>query len=293
MLDSAERERYRGHDTADALIEDSYLSELVRHVLGGWIAMLYAKGDESYSGSPRTSNIYVVAGYIGSAGQWYDFDWRWRKSMRALGIEHIGCHASACRSGKKEYEDFSEQKRDEIQHRLIADIADSHIFGCVASSDLDGWRSRREMFSQFLGKNQRKFNEPHVIVHRQCVLLMLNKTAEATKEPIAFVFDRNKDAGGRAREWYHLDLKNKKLDAPNMMGPHYRSRLGPIVEDDRMKVLGLQAADILANSAYRYLSGIDSWQWGELIAPKRITVLPFDESYWQSVEDHFKAEAQK
>jgi hypothetical protein len=212
--------------------------------------------------------------------------------MRALGIEHIGCHAAACRTGKKQYAEFLPEKRDEIQRKLIEAITDSHIFGCVAASELDGWRSRRELFAQLLGKNLRKFNEPHVIAHRQCVLLMLHKTEEATKEPIGFVFDRNKDAGGRATEWYRSDIKNKKLDAPNMMGPYFRSRLGPIAEDDRMKVLGLQAADMLANSAYRYLSGIDSWQWDDLIAPKRISVAEFRESYWQSVEDAFKAEAQ-
>jgi hypothetical protein len=254
------------------------------------MAMLYARGDESYSGSPRSSRWYVVAGYVASAAQWFDFDWRWRKAMRALGIEHIGCHAADCRTGKRQYQEFVPEKRDEIQRRLIEAIADSHIFGCVAANDLDGWRDRREMFARFLGKDLRKFNEPHVITHRQCVLLMLHKT-EATKMPIGFVFDQNRDAGGRAKEWYRSDVKDKKLDAPDKMGPDYRRRLGPIAEDDRMRVLGLQAADMLANSTHRYLRGKDSWQWDALIAPNRISVAKFDESYWQSVEDHFKAEA--
>jgi len=217
--------------------------------------MLYARADESYSGSPRRSKFYVVAGYVASAGQWYEFDRRWRRAMRELGIEHLGCHASNCRSGRAEYESYSRAQRGTMRRRLIEAIAESGLFGCVAVSDLDGWRARRWRFAELLGKDEVKFNEPHILAHRQCVHLMLWKTEQATTARIAFVFDRNKDTGGRAKEWYSRDLKNKKLDSPDMMGPSYRSRLGPYDEADRMRVLGLQAADMLAYTAHRYFSG--------------------------------------
>ncbi len=244
--------------------------------------MLYARGDESYADSPRTTKIYVVAGYVASAGQWWEFDRRWRKSMRALGIETLGCHASRCATGAKPYHDLTPHKRHEIQHRLIQDIADSGIFGCVAVSDLDGWRSRRELFSKFLGKDQKKFNEPHLLAHRQCVLFMFHKTESATKEPIAFVFDQNTDAGGRAREWYNVTIRSSALPA------ELRARMGPYGEAERMKVLGLQAADILAYSAFRHFSGRPSWQWNELIEAKRVAAMLFDETYWQSLEDDLR-----
>jgi hypothetical protein len=58
--------------------------------LGEWIAMLHARGDESYGGSPRTTRIYVVAGYVASVSRWWEFDRRWRKTMRELGIAEPG-----------------------------------------------------------------------------------------------------------------------------------------------------------------------------------------------------------
>lgn len=247
--------------------------------------MLHARGDESYSDSPRTTKFYVVAAYVGSPGQWWEFDRRWRKSMQTLRIEQIGCHASKCATGAKPYRDFAPQQRHEIQRRLIVDIADSGIFGCVAVSQLDGWRTRRQMFSDYLGKDNKKFNEPHLLAHRQCVLLMFRVTGDATQEPIAFVFDRNTDTGGRAREWYHQTIRSSSL-------PHEElARMGPYSEGDRMKTLGLQAADILAYAAFRHFSGKPSWQWDELIAPKRVAAMLFDESYWQTIEDDMAAAA--
>lgn len=199
--------------------------------------------------------------------------------MRALGIEHLGCHASKCATGAKPYNDFAPQQRHEVQRRLIADIADSGIFGCVAASELAGWRKRKELFSEWLGKDNKKFNEPHLLAHRQCVLLMFRVTGDATTEPIAFVFDRNTDTGGRAREWYHLTMKSSSLPADEI------ARMGPYSEGDRMTTVGLQAADMLAYSAFRHFIGKPSWQWTELVAPKRVSTMVFDESYWRLLED--------
>src|SRR5947208_3284197 len=119
--------------------------------------MLFAQCDESYSGSPTTSKFYVVAGYIGTHSQWFEFDRRWRKAMRELQIEHIGCHATDCRNGEKQYKNYSVAERHLMRRRLIEAIAESQIFGCVAVSDLDGWRARREKFSNFLGKDEMQY----------------------------------------------------------------------------------------------------------------------------------------
>jgi hypothetical protein len=203
--------------------------------------------------------------------------------MKALGIEHLGCHASKCSTNNPPYKVFSDTQRHEIQRRLIDAILDSRIFGCVAVSELDGWRKRRKLLSEFLGKDNKKFNEPHLLAHRQCVLLMFKVTEPATKEPISFVFDQNTDAGGRAREWYHETMKSSSLPAGEL------ARMGPYADGERMKTLGLQAADMLAYAAFRHFSGKSSWQWDALIARKTITAMTFDESYWQILEDEANA----
>jgi hypothetical protein len=160
------------------------------------LKMLFACGDESYSGSPRSSKYYVVAAYVASFGRWYEFDRRWRKAMRELGIQDMGFQAADCRYGQKLRAKFSAEERGKVRRRLIDAIAESEIFGCAAVCDLDGWRLRRAKFSTLLGKTEMKFNEPHIITHHQCVHLLLYKTERATREAISFVFDRNTDTGG-------------------------------------------------------------------------------------------------
>ena len=65
--------------------------------------------------------------------------------------------------------------------------------------------------------------------------------------------------------------------------------MGPYVDGDRMKTLGLQAADMLAYASFRHFSGKPSWQWNALIAPKQLTAMIFDDSYWQVLEDEATA----
>lgn len=249
--------------------------------------MLLARIDESYEGSPRDTKIYIVAGYVSSYAQWWEFDRRWRNSMRALGIEAIGCHASKCATGAKPYDGMSASERNTIQQRLIEAIVGSGIFGCVAASDLDGWRKRRQAFSDLLGKDDKKYNEPHLMAIRQCVMLMFEQTERVTKEPIRFTFDQHREAGGRVREWC------LQLATSNAMPADYRARMASCEEDDRTRVLGLQAADLLAYAAFRHFADRPSWQWDELVKAKNMTVMPFDEDYWQTIEDALKKEAAK
>lgn len=169
--------------------------------------------------------------------------------------------------------------RNRIQRQLIDDIHDAGIFGCVAVTQLDGWRKRRELFSEFLGKDQKKFNEPHLLAHRQCIHLMLRITEEATKEPIRFEFDQNEDTGGRAREWYHLTVKSNATPTAEV------ARMGPYFDKKRTETIGLQAADLLARSAFRYFNGDPSWQWNALTANHKVRHLLFNEPYWQQLEE--------
>jgi hypothetical protein len=224
-----------------------------------------------------------VAGYVSSYAQWWEFERRWRRATTLLGIESLGCHASKCATGAKPYDVFTAARRGEIQAALIDAIRDSGIFGCVAASELAGWQKRRQLLTDYLGKDNKKFNEPHLLAHRQCVLLMFQVTEVATAEPIRFVFDRNKDTGGRAREWYHQTMKTSSLP------PEEIKRMGPYSESDRITTPGLQAADILAYAAFRHFSGKPSWQWDALIASKQVTAMVFGESYWQVLEDEATA----
>jgi hypothetical protein len=224
--------------------------------------MLYAYCDESFSSDLKTTPIYVVAGFLGDREQWTLFEELWRESMRDLDITEIGCHTAKCAYGGKGYEHMSSPKRKEIQTRLMVDIIASKLFGVVAIIDMAGYREFRSRFSALLAPKDRQYNEPHVLAARHCVQQMCLETREATNEPISFVFDRNESFGSRAEDWYKMESRHKES--------WYHSRLGPFVHEDRMKAVGLQAADMLAYAAFRHFSHRSDWHWRELTGARRI-----------------------
>lgn len=256
--------------------------------------MLHARCDESYpGGDPNEARIYVVAGFLGSAEQWNEFDAMWRRDVKTLGIEVDGLHTSKCAVGAKPYRDLTTEQRYEIQYRMIVDIAAARLYGCAAVSDQTYYFSRRAAFDAFLGEKNKKFNAPHVITTRQCINLMLLSTEETTSEPIAMIVDQNSAFGGRVEEWYRMDLHNTKLDDPEMMGQNYRRRLGGLSQGSRMEVLGLQAADLLAYASLRQALcerdlGKPSWQWRDLTSAVRMRYFTFGEAYWTEMEEMVK-----
>jgi uncharacterized protein DUF3800 len=210
--------------------------------------------------------------------------------MQTLKIADIGLHASKCANGAKPYLGISIKERDEIQYRLIVDIVAAKLHGCLAISELDGYRKREQTYLNFIQKHHQKYIRVHILAVRQCVHLMQRFTEPVTTEPISFVMDRNKEFGKRAYEWYHADINNAELDGPM---PGYRARLGPYAEDERMRVLGLQAADLIAYAAFRHFSGLPSWQWDELKNGIGIMDFLFDDSYWETLERDMRAYAER
>jgi hypothetical protein len=263
---------------------DSPVGQLARLVCRGdrrYLGMLHAYCDESYSSDQRTTPVYVVAGFVGVAEQWEYFESLWRETTRALGIEAFGCHASKCANGRKDYEGMSDERRREIQYRLIVDIAAARLDGAVSIIDMDGYRSVQGRIKSFLDKRHQQYVAPHVMAVRQCVMQMCLLTQDFTLDPIAFVFDTDNGFGGRAKAWYDLDRKNRRVA--------HRARLGPFVHADRLEVLGLQAADMLAYAAFRHASGKPAWQWKELEKAISISVFTTDAEFWPGLVDELYA----
>lgn len=239
--------------------------------------MFAAYCDESYGGDHRTTPYYVVAGFCGPTNAWERFETYWKDTMRELRITQFGLHASKCANGAKPYHELTAEQRREIQHRMIVDIRASRpLMGVYAAVDMKAFRPRRKTISDYLGKDHKKYNEPHVIAMRSCVQLMAQLTEDAHHDKLAFIFDRNKEFGRRAFEWYNLDVRNPLIS--------YHTRLGPFTEDDRMISVGLQAADLLAYSAYRHLTDSrDRWQWTELNQAAHIVPYVDGETVWSQL----------
>jgi hypothetical protein len=240
--------------------------------------MLYAYLDESYTGDLKTTPEYVVAGFIGTASEWSNFEDLWRQSMKELGIVKIGCHANRCAGGAPPYDGMSVEERKKIQYRLIVDIAAARLFGAVSIIDMEAYRKHRQAFSDSLVPEARQYNEAHVLAVRQCVQHMCLMTEEVTTEPITFIVDRNQQFGKRAKAWYEFSVKNRD--------DRHSKRFGPYSEESSMEKVGLQAADMLAYAAMREVIGNPGWQWSTILSGVRLG-RPFrtSEYFWSEIAE--------
>lgn len=240
--------------------------------------MLYAYLDESYTGDLKTTPEYVVAGFIGTAREWSNFEDLWRRSMKELGIEKIGCHANRCAGGARPYDGMSPKVRNEIQYRLIVDIVAARLFGAVSIIDMKAYRKHRQAFRDSLVPEARQYNEAHVLAVRQCVQHMCLITEKVTTERITFVVDRNQQFGKRAKAWYVSSMKDRD--------ERHSKRFGPYSEESSMEKVGLQAADMLAYAAMREAIGNPGWQWTTILSGVRLE-RPFrtSEDFWSEIAE--------
>jgi len=221
------------------------------------MAMFQAIGDESYFHSVESTPFYVVAGYLGTTDSWAHFESLWRESMHELKIERIGLHASACEAGRGDYNGMPESRRRDMEYRLIVDIAASGVWAVGAAIEMAAYRNHAPTFDRFLGGKYKKYNKPYLLAVRNWVASLGLVTEHLkSREPIAFVLDRNGEFWRRAEEWYHLDINNEEVE--------YRHRLGAFAQDSRMNAVGLQAADLFAFSWMRHLTNRPPWHWKEL-----------------------------
>lgn len=240
--------------------------------------MLYAYLDESYTGDLKTTPEYVVAGFIGTAREWQYFEELWQGTMKELGIQRIGCHANRCAGGAPPYDRFTPDERRQIQYRLIVDIAAADLFGTASIIDMESYRKHRAAFSSALVPEARQYNEAHVLAVRQCVQHFCLTTESMTAEPITFVVDRNQQFGKRAKAWYEMSMKSRN--------DRHSRRFGPYSEEDSMKAVGLQAADMIAYAAMREAIGNPGWQWNTMLSAVNVG-RPFrtSEKFWSEIAD--------
>jgi len=246
------------------------------------IAMLQALGDESFAHSVDKTEYYVVAGYLGNADSWANFEANWRSTMKELGITAIGLHASPLEAGLGDYYGMLERRRREIEYRVVVDIAASNLLGFIAAIDMVAYRKHEDKLSASLGPRWGEFNRPHLLtvrnwVHSMCMAL----TPLKSRDKIAFVLDRNGEFFKRAHEWYQIDINSEAIE--------WRDRLGQLSEDNRNDAVGLQAADLLAFSAMRQLSNRPPWHWKELTEATKIVITVADDSYWSEVANGLPA----
>ena len=199
---------------------------------GRWVSeavfvQFIAKIDES--GTHRDSPFMIMAGYAARLGEWNRFDVKWRKHLAKSHLEHF--HSVELPPDHPFY--FKGSK--------IAD--DNLMFGFVVRLDRKDYQNYYRN-GGWGGKAQP--DSMYGLCFRYCLSLMLDKGRQEIPRDdlqINFIVEDGHPNCGSACEIVRV-LKKKKI-------PDVSEFFGAAILGDKKKAWGLQAADMLANTAWR------------------------------------------
>jgi len=204
--------------------------------------------------SETKHRTYCVAGYWATARAWEGVEALWTARLKALGLTEF--HAADCEHGKGEYEDRTD--RPAIRESFIEIIDRSLIHGIVCAIDLRGW----DPFADEVAHLRRAggMGAPYYVAFQMAMEAITGAVScFSPEERVALVFDDRPDAGKALR--LYQDLKNTTI--PDF--ERIASRLGSVTNAASEEHPGLQAADLLAYEANKYLVEI---RWA--VSPKPV-----------------------
>jgi hypothetical protein len=140
------------------------------------------------------------------------------------------------------------EERDRLQKRFITIILESDIHpvaGGIVMADYSRLLPRLKL----IRRDPRYAKSPYFLSFEHCLLEMCKRASflSNTGEQIAFVFDRQKECCGRAKELYEQTIKLDNASYAKSLGPlAFGAKSGP------GGYVSLQAADVFVYEAYRY-----------------------------------------
>jgi hypothetical protein len=219
--------------------------------------------DESYD--PR---VFCIAGVVAPAAWWTPFEAAWTAVLRNNGLSEF--KASDCEHHRAEFEGWEPERRARLQEQLIETIRASRVRGMWASLDSAAFGAMSVHPFDAVA-----FDDPYFLLFGFQVTNMVKLAEKVTEasadrglsahEDMAFVFDEQQEWSGRALQLYQA-LKR----GPG--APSYANHLGGIAFADSVVHPGLQAADLLAFEARRFVGEVvlaanpspERWQWQRL-----------------------------
>lgn len=224
---------------------------------------------------------FCIAGYLAPASEWAKLDEPWKHALEEAGLTEFKMRD--CEQGQGLFKGRTD--RQELQDHFISLIASVAAIGFVSWIDLNAQAEVAKLMSKrFLPG----FAKPYLLAFSMELQFMARHVTEipriSTDEQITFVFDRQDEFAGRAVQL----LNAVKADARFQN----RQRLGPVAFEDSKLLPPLQAADMLAYEAHRFLRPISDpglregrWQWQRL--RKRVSVGVWDR---QAIETYARAD---
>jgi hypothetical protein len=208
----------------------------------------------AYSDETETAHrVFGVAGYWGLARDWEAFETLWNAKLKEYGLTEF--HAVDCEQGHGEFEGRTDRKR--IRDAFIEIITHSMIHGYFHALDLRSWDPLADQISHL----RFPMGDPYYIAF-QMALEGVSADADrvAPDERVAFVFDDRHDSGKA------LGLFRDLKYSTNPEFARIARRLGTVAFPGSKEFPGLQAADLLAYEAQKYLADT---AWTDSPRPKR------------------------
>lgn len=184
--------------------------------------------DESYS-HPPTPLVYTVAGYIATDTDWRKFQKEWRRELDRAGIDFF--HMAKYEARKKEYEDWSNEKRVEVLRRLHRTIHRRVLTGFASSVVVAD-------YNEVMHPNIRQgYGEPHEFAVISCMKHIRDwGKQKGYHEHIAYILESGSDREKIVNKVFqYMDEEQRR-----------EYRIGSWTFADKRDLNPLQAADILA-----------------------------------------------
>jgi hypothetical protein len=191
--------------------------------------------------SERAHKVSGVAGYWGLARHWETLGGLWNAKLKEYGLGEF--HAEDCEQNHGEFKDRNDRR--EIRDAFIEIITHSTIHGYFHALDLRFW----DPLATEIERLRFPMGDPYYIAFQMALEgVSVDADRFGPDERVAFVFDDRHDSG-KALGLFR-DLKYGRNPAFAQMA----QRLGTVAFVGSNEFPGLQAADLLAYEAHKYLA---------------------------------------
>ena len=153
----------------------------------------------SYADESGDKGIYSVCGLLGKLGDFVELGRRWRAALLKERLTEF--HSAKLENHLAPYEDarFDRDRRDYLQRRFIGVITALPVWGFNAFVEVKALSAHESELKRFMSHT-----EPYTLAFRMLIEIMALEIDDykLRKEPIAFVFDQQKQYEGKAKEMY-------------------------------------------------------------------------------------------
>src|SRR5713226_2570375 len=176
------------------------------------------------SGKHNQASSFIMSGLVATKTIWDDLSGEWAAAISKYGVRCF--HATDCEAGQGDFKGMSVEEREAIQEKLIRVMLRFKIPAVTSAIRRVDYEPVKHRL-----RTVKKYKSIYFLGFEAAVLEMLHA---AKNSEVAFIFDRQKEFQGRAKELYDLLAQHPTF-------PH-AARLGPLTFESKEKAIPLQAS---------------------------------------------------